>query len=106
MRASVIIPLAHHDPYGPGQWKSQARCYPHQDLVKTLIQIAGQGDALLWWTEDEISWAMSFDKCNWAWVPCGTHDLLVDDHYSNKMTHMKIFFKDPNHAILFKLTWI
>ena len=75
-------------------------------MVKLLESIAGSGDHLLWWTEDEIPHAMSYDKCNWAWVPCGQYDLLVDDHFSNKMTHMKFFFKDPAHAVLFRLSWL
>lgn len=106
MTTSVIIPLAHHDNNLPGGWTSQCRCYPHQDLVAVLENIAGLGHRSLWWTEEEIPQALESERYHWAWIPCGQLDLQASGHYSNRMTHMKIFFKDPNHALLFKLTWI
>ena len=103
--SNVIIPLKHHDNHIWGQYRTQCRCYPHQDMVKILENIAGGGDHCLWWTEDEAYRALSHGS-NWLWVPYGRVDLDVDVYYSNRMTHMKIFFREPAHALLFKLTWL
>jgi len=102
---NVIIPLKHHDNDVRGQYRIQCRCYPHQDMVEILENIAGQGDHGVWWTEKEAHRALSQSR-NWVWVPHGRIDFDVDLYYSNRMSHMKIFFRDPNHALLFKLTWL
>lgn len=106
MTTEVIIPLHHHDSRQSGQWRLQCRCYPHQRLVETLEKIAGPGDHGLWWTTDEALRALKHERTNWVWVPHGGIDHDASDHYSNRHTHMKFYFKDPNHAVLFKLTWL
>jgi len=99
---SVVIPL---DCRSNARYM-QSRCYASDHLIEVLETIAGPGNQMLWWEEKEIPWAMSFDDVNWAWIPHGEVDQTLSSHFTNCMTHMKIFFKDPNHAILFKLTWI
>ena len=97
----VIIPL---DCLMAGS-KIQSRCYASDRLVEVLERIAGPGTSMLWWSEQEVSWGLSFDNVNWVWIPFGTVDDQYDHLHTNCMTHMKIFFKDPNHALLFKLSW-
>lgn len=103
---SVVIPLISHDNKIRGKYRTQCRCYPHQDMVALLESIAGTGDAGLWWTEDEAHMALSRDNRNWVWVPTGDLDLEVDEYWSNRQTHMKIFFREPAHAVLFRLSWL
>lgn len=104
---SVTIPLVCHNNEIPGKYRSQCRCYPHQSMVAILESIAGPGDLQLWWTEDEAITALSRVPYRyWVWVPVGDIDVDVDEYFSNRQTHMKIFFRERIHAILFKLTWL
>ena len=108
---SVIIPLSHRQLIEPGhKLVSNYRCLPSIELQETLVRIAGPGSIGLWWTAEEAIQAIRFAHTvyNWAWCPCGPLDLDSPSvqHQSNKQTHMEIFFKDPNAAILFKLAWM
>lgn len=101
--ASIIIPLEHLPTKGP-DWKAQYSCYPSKRLEAELTRIAGSGSVMLWWTEDEAIRALEYHS--WAWCPHGPMDLEQNQYLTNRQTHMKIFFRDTKHAIMFKLYWI
>jgi hypothetical protein len=105
----VEIPLSHlgqNQRGRRGYYISMYRAHVSEELEEVLLRISGPGCDGLWWTEDELRRYMSNNpKEQWAWTPSGDMDHEVSDYQSNHQTHMRIFFRDPNHALLFKLTW-
>lgn len=105
--SSVVIPLNHLDPRSfEGMRKEQFRCYPSAKLKAELIRVAGEGSVGLWWSTDEAIYAVCSDRYNWAWCPAGRIDVNSPSDQTNKLTHMRIFFRNPDHAVLFKLSWV
>jgi hypothetical protein len=82
------------------------RGFASKELETVLQQIAGHGKAGLWWSEAEAIAHLDRGNHGWAWTPCGQVDVNAPFSQRNAMTHMKIFFKYPGHALLFKLTWL
>lgn len=98
---SIILPLQSASVWS----KTQSRCYMSNEIKSCLESIAGPGDTMIWWTEDEAIAAITQFHYNWAWIPYGDIDPYLEPHFTNRQTHMKIFFKNPDHALMFKLVW-
>jgi len=82
------------------------RCHASRELTDVLNNIAGGGSSGLWWSADEAMACLARFGYNWSWTPSGSYDLDAHHSQTNRMSHMLIFFKDPNAAMRFKLTWI
>lgn len=107
--STVIIPLEHLDsqqtPIGRA-YRSMWSCYTSDRLTEELERIAGRGQRGLFWTDDEVISHLGQTHSGWGWSPTGDINILrIFDNQANQRTHMKIFFKDPTHALLFKLNW-
>ena len=106
---TVVIPLSHYQPK-PNSFPTitKTRSYASEELVETLERIAGKGCRVC---QDDIKsverlFGVGF---KWCWMACGKYTkdftILCRLNEVNFYEDMEIFFKEPEAAMLFKLSW-